>query len=89
VFVQAVEPAAFAGRERFRRETDHLAAACRASRPRPGVERVRVPGERALASMTEQVRNGVRVGDAAIDKLAPWMKKTGVDLPQPVSQEEA
>ena len=89
VFVQAVDPAAFAGRERFLRETDHLAAACRASRPRPGVERVRVPGERALASMTDQVRNGVRVGDAAIDRLAPWMKKTGVDLPQPVSQEEA
>jgi hypothetical protein len=50
---------------------------------------VRVPGERALASMTDQIRNGVRVGNAAIDRLAPWMKKAGVDLPKPVSQEEA
>src|SRR5512134_3810134 len=84
VFVQAVDPAAFAGRDRFLRETDHLAAACRASRPRPGVERVRVPGERALASMSEQLRDGVRISDAAVARLEPWMKKTGVGLPSPV-----
>jgi len=85
VFVQALDPAAFAGRESFLRETDHLAAACRASRPRPGAERVRVPGERALASMQEQNRNGVRVIPAALEKLQPWMQKTGVALPDAIA----
>jgi LDH2 family malate/lactate/ureidoglycolate dehydrogenase len=67
------------------KEVDHLAAACRASRPRPGVERVRVPGERALASLREQLRDGVRVSPAALEKLAPWTQKLGVSPPNPVS----
>ena len=82
VFVQAMDPAAFAGREAFLAETDHLVAACRASRARPGVDRVRVPGERALASMAEQNRDGVKVLPGAIEKLAPWVKKTGVAFPE-------
>jgi LDH2 family malate/lactate/ureidoglycolate dehydrogenase len=85
VFVQAIDPQAFGGREGFLRETDHLAARCRASRPRAGVERVRVPGERALESRDAQLRDGVKVSPAALDKLAPWMQKTGVPLPDPVS----
>jgi LDH2 family malate/lactate/ureidoglycolate dehydrogenase len=80
VFVQAIDPAAFAGREAFLKEMDHLVAACRASRPRPGVERVRVPGERALASRAEQEKNGVAVPAASLAKLEPWMKKLGVNL---------
>jgi LDH2 family malate/lactate/ureidoglycolate dehydrogenase len=81
VFVQATDPAAFAGREAFLRETDDLVARCRASRPRPGVDKVRVPGERALASKAEQEKNGVRVGEAAIAKLEPWMKQLGIAFP--------
>jgi LDH2 family malate/lactate/ureidoglycolate dehydrogenase len=80
VFVQAIDPAAFAGREAFLREMDHLVAACRASRPRPGGEKVRVPGERALASKAEQEKNGVKVSPAALAKLEPWMQKLGVQL---------
>jgi len=80
VFVQAIDPAAFAGREAFLKEMDHLVAACRASRPRPGVERVRVPGERALASRAEQEKDGVAVPAASLAKLEPWMKKLGVTL---------
>jgi L-lactate dehydrogenase len=80
VFVQAIDPAAFAGREAFLKEMDHLVAACRASRPRPGVERVRVPGERALASRAEQEKNGVAVPAASLAKLEPWMKKLGVKI---------
>ena len=37
--VQVHDPDAFGGRERFVRQTWWLAAACRASRPRPGVRR--------------------------------------------------
>jgi LDH2 family malate/lactate/ureidoglycolate dehydrogenase len=84
VFVQATDPAAFAGRESFLKEMDHLAAACRASRGRPGVDRVRVPGERALASKAAQEQGGVKVGTAALAKLEPWMAKLGVAFPDPI-----
>jgi L-lactate dehydrogenase len=80
VFIQAVDPAAFAGRDAFLREMDHLVAACRGSRPRPGVARVRVPGERALAAKAEQEKNGVKVSAAALAKLAPWLQKLGVPM---------
>jgi LDH2 family malate/lactate/ureidoglycolate dehydrogenase len=80
VFIQALDPAAFAGREAFLAEMDHLVAACRGSRPRPGVERVRVPGERALASKAEQEKNGVAVNAATLAKLEPWMQKLGATI---------
>lgn len=82
VFIQAMDPAAFAGREAFIREMDHLVAACRSSRPRPGVERVRVPGERALASKAAQEAQGVQVGAATLARLAPWMQRLNVSLPE-------
>jgi LDH2 family malate/lactate/ureidoglycolate dehydrogenase len=82
VFVQAMDPAAFSGREHFLKEMDHLAAQCRASRPRPGTKGVRVPGERALESMKEQEQNGVRVGEEAQKRLAPWLEKLGVKFPE-------
>lgn len=82
VFMQAIDPEAFAGREAFLREMDHLVAACRASRARPGAQPVRVPGERALAARAEQETNGVRIGAATIARLEPWLRKLGGELPQ-------
>ena len=81
VFIQAMDPGAFAGRDVFLKEMDHLVAACRNSRPRPGVERVRVPGERALASKAEQEKNGVKLSTATLAKLQPWMQKLEVAMP--------
>jgi L-lactate dehydrogenase len=80
VFIQALDPAAFAGRDAFLKEMDHLVAACRASRPRPGVEKVRVPGERALASKADQEKNGVKVSPATLAKLEPWLQKLGITM---------
>jgi L-lactate dehydrogenase len=84
VYVQVTNPAAFSGREHFLKEMDHLAESCRRSRPRPGTKGVRVPGERALESMQEQEQNGVRVSEEALKRLAPWLEKTGVKLPEEV-----
>jgi LDH2 family malate/lactate/ureidoglycolate dehydrogenase len=80
VFIQVMDPDAFAGRAAFVREMDNLVALCRNSRPRQGFERVRVPGERALASKAEQEKNGVQLGAAVLAKLEPWMKKLNVAL---------
>jgi LDH2 family malate/lactate/ureidoglycolate dehydrogenase len=82
VYIQVTDPAAFSGRAHFLKEMDHLAESCRRSRPRPGTKGVRVPGERALESMAEQEKNGVRVGEEALKRLAPWLEKTGVTLPE-------
>lgn len=81
VFIQAMDPAAFGGRAAYLAEMDHLVAACRNSRPRPGVDRVRVPGERALASMAEQELRGVELSAVTLEKLEPWSRKYQVNLP--------
>ncbi|MES2976192.1 MAG: Ldh family oxidoreductase [Pseudomonadota bacterium] len=80
VFIQVMDPDAFAGRGAFIQEMDHLVAACHASRPRPGVDAVRVPGERAWASRMEQEKNGVKLAPATLAKLEPWMQKLGVAI---------
>lgn len=82
VFIQAMDPEAFAGKDLFLREMDHLVAACRKSRPAPGVKRVRVPGERALASKHEQEAKGVDLQAAVLARLAPWIQKLGITAPK-------
>ena len=85
MFLHVVDPAAFAGRDAFLDETDHLAAACRASRPRPGVERVRVPGDRAMQGRADQLADGVRIAPALVARLAPVIAQTGVPFPEPLT----
>jgi L-lactate dehydrogenase len=81
VFVQLLDPNAFGGRDAFVRQTQWLADACHASAPREGVERVRLPGERALARMREQRDNGVELHPTILPALAPWARKLGVAMP--------
>lgn len=79
VFVQVLEPALFGGAEEFRRQTEHVAAMCRATPPRPGVERVRLPGENGLKRRAEQLATGVELYPGILDALAPWARKLGVE----------
>jgi L-lactate dehydrogenase len=81
VFVQVIDPNALAGREAFVRQTQWLADACHAATPRAGVERVRLPGERALARMREQMRDGVELHSTILPAIAPWAEKLGVAMP--------
>jgi LDH2 family malate/lactate/ureidoglycolate dehydrogenase len=83
-FVQVVDPDAFAGRAEFVRQTDALAAACRASAPRPGVDRVRLPGERALQLRREALRDGVRLHPGIESELDEWAARLGVDRDEKV-----
>lgn len=80
VFLQVLSPALFGGEEDFRRQTEHLAATCRATPPRPGIERVRLPGENGLRKRTDQLAHGVELHPSILPALAPWAEKLGVAL---------
>ena len=81
VFVQVMEPALFGSREDFIRQTSWLAAACRATPPRPGFDRVRLPGEAALARRAVQLAQGVELYPGILATLILWAEKLGVALP--------
>ncbi len=81
VLLQVFDPALFGGREDFRRQASHVAAACRATPPRPGFERVRLPGESGLRRRTEQLARGVELYPSIVPALTPWSAKLGVALP--------
>ncbi|MBL9200359.1 MAG: Ldh family oxidoreductase [Opitutaceae bacterium] len=81
VFLQVMNPAYFGGAAEFRRQAEHVAAACRATPPRPGVARVRLPGENGLALRRDQLAHGVTLHPSILPALTPWTVKLGVALP--------
>ncbi len=81
VFVQAIDPAAFGGLDAYTRQMDWLVGACHDATPRPGVERVRVPGENGMKRHREQMSNGVALFPTIMPSLQPWAEKLGVALP--------
>lgn len=85
VFVQVLNPALFAGKDEFLRQTTWVADACRAVPPRTGVQRVRLPGESGLRRREKQLRDGVELYPSIMSTLAPWANKLGVELPQPLT----
>jgi len=81
VMLQVLDPKLFGGREDFIREASHLAEACRATPPRPGFERVRLPGEDGLKRRAAQLAAGVELYPSILPALKPWAEKLGVPIP--------
>lgn len=81
VFVQVLDPEAFAGLAAFKRQMDFMARSARNTRPRPGVERVRLPGEGGMRRYREQKANGVALYRTIMPALQPWAEKLGVAMP--------
>jgi L-lactate dehydrogenase len=86
VLVQAIDPAAFGGREAFARQADRLVDACRGNPPRPGVDAVRLPGQRGLARRRDQLAHGVALHEDIMPALVPWSQKLGIALPAIIEQ---
>jgi LDH2 family malate/lactate/ureidoglycolate dehydrogenase len=63
---------------------DWLVDACHGATPRPGVERVRLPGERGLRLKREQRERGVALFPSILPALEPWSRKLGVPMPGPL-----
>jgi L-lactate dehydrogenase len=84
VCVQVWDLAAFGGSAAFLRQVDWLVDACRTNPPRPGVDAVRLPGQRGLALKQAQVRDGVDLHEDIMPALEPWARTLGVALPAPL-----
>ena len=81
-FVQVLDPEAFGGRQAFTRQTQWLVDASHNSAPRPGVDRVRLPGENALARKREALAKGVSPHPGVLEALKPFADKFGVTMPE-------
>jgi LDH2 family malate/lactate/ureidoglycolate dehydrogenase len=83
VTVRVTDPAAMGGAAAFRRETDWIVRACRASAPRDPAHPVRLPGERGLARKRAQLADGVALHPSILPALRPWAERLG--RPEPAS----
>ena len=83
VFVQIIDPQAFAGSDAFVRQTRHIADACRGNPPRAGGQPVRLPGDKGLAKRREQLESGLALNPEILPALQPWADKLGVAVPAP------
>ncbi|APW38360.1 lactate dehydrogenase [Rhodoferax koreense] len=81
VFLQIIDPRAFAGLDAFTRQMDTVTDRCRASRPANPEKPVRTPGEGGLKLSDTQLRGGVDLYPSIMPSLAPWAEKYGVAPP--------
>lgn len=84
-YLQVIDPAAFGGRRAFAEETDWLVQACHGNPPRPGVDKVRVPGDQAMRRWRESAERGVMLDDAIVAGLEPHAARAGLCWPAPLS----
>jgi L-lactate dehydrogenase len=84
VFLQILDPEAFAGRADFVRQMDEVARQCHASRPAREGQAVRLPGEKGFAVARQQQVEGVTLHAGILEALQPWAEKLRVGVPRAV-----
>lgn len=84
VHITMYDPDAFGGRADFLRQMDHLAGSCLHNVPRPGVSKVRLPGQSGLALRKQQLAEGVRLHPGILPALADFADKASLDAPIPL-----
>lgn len=82
VFLQILDPEAFAGHAAFVREMDAVVGQCRASRPADPRRPVRLPGEKGFGLCEEQRAQGVSLHAGIVEALQPWAQKLRVETPR-------
>jgi LDH2 family malate/lactate/ureidoglycolate dehydrogenase len=81
VFLQVIDPRAFAGLDAFTRQTGAVVRQCHASRPAREGSAVRTPGEKGLALADKQREAGIALYPSIMPALEPWAKQLGVGMP--------
>jgi len=78
-----IDPEAFAGRNYYDTEMKRFVAHVKASRRLPGVEAIRLPGERGLKSLREARQRGIPLEDTVVETLNKLALKNSLpELPQ-------
>ncbi|MCJ2877624.1 Ldh family oxidoreductase [Rhizobium pusense] len=83
-FLQVIDPAAFGGSDAFLDETTWLIDACHANPPRPGVDAVRVPGDRARGRVEDARNKGVQLDPVIVTALEPYASRIGEAFPSSI-----
>lgn len=83
IFLQVIDPNAFAGLDAFTRQTGWLVDSCHANVPLPGKPRVRLPGEQALVRQREAMDAGVPLAQGTVDALRLLAEGEGLQFPAP------
>ena len=83
VLVLILDPGRFGGAEAFLRETGWMENAVHTNKPAPGVERVRLPGERGLALKREGLEKGVALHPSLPAMLKARAEAAGLAMPTP------
>ncbi len=81
VFLQIIDPRAFAGLDAFTRQTSKVVAACHASRPASPGNAVRIPGEKGIGLASHQMHAGVELYPSILPSLAGWATRLGAREP--------
>jgi LDH2 family malate/lactate/ureidoglycolate dehydrogenase len=81
VFVQVFDPALFAGRGEFTRQTEWIVDTCRTTPSRDSNHPLRVPGAQALAGLRRAQAEGLAPRAEIVAALAPWAQRFGVAPP--------
>jgi LDH2 family malate/lactate/ureidoglycolate dehydrogenase len=81
VFLQVMDPEAFAGKDAFLNQMDHLTQACHDNAPIQEGVPVRMPGEQAERNVQKAQTAGVPVLEKTIQQLTTQATRFGVDLP--------
>jgi L-lactate dehydrogenase len=78
VFLQVMDPAAFAGREAFLAPMDHLTDLCHANAPLDPAVPVRMPGEHADRRIADAHAHGIPLAPATLESLKACAARYGL-----------
>jgi L-lactate dehydrogenase len=84
VFLQIMDPHAFAGKNAYERQMDQVVANCHKSTPAKSGQPVRTPGERGLQHKAESLLNGLALYPSIMPMLLPWASKFKLEAPQAI-----
>lgn len=79
--VLAIDPAAFGDRDGFLAEAGALADEIHGLEPSPGVDKVRLPGERGHETEMKRAGEGIPVADGTVKRLNAAAAEVGVAIP--------
>jgi L-lactate dehydrogenase len=84
VFLQIIDPRAFAGQSAFNTQMDEVSRQCHASRPAQPDRWVRTPGERGLKLKADSASQGVALYPNIMPMLVPWAEKFKIAVPNEI-----